>query len=410
MKYNPRINEVAAGLPGFARVHPLTSSELVQGSLQLIYELGELLKEICGMDGVTLLPSAGAQGEFVGLRLIEAYHSARNDFERKEVLIPDSAHGTNPASAAMASLKTIQIPSSKSGSIDMEALKKALSNRTAALMLTNPSTLGLFMPEILEIAKLVHEAGALLYYDGANLNPLLGVIRPGAMGFDVMHINLHKTFSTPHGGGGPGSAPVLCGKKLTPFLPTPLVVKHADNYSVIDDAPKSIGKITSFFGNFGILLRAYLYIRLHGSFGLRRIAENATLNANYLKKKLEPYFTLPYPQECMHEFVVQADRYLSKGIKALDIAKRLLDYGVHAPTIYFPLIVKECILIEPTETESKETLDAFVKIIEQIVLEIEKDPELLKTAPHTTPVSRLDEVLAAKNSLKVMKKEFESGS
>lgn len=400
MKLNPRINEVAAKLPGFTNVHPLAPDESCQGCLQIIYELIEILCELTGMTAGSLVPNAGSQGEFAGIQMIAAYHRKNGDFERTEILIPDSAHGTNPATATMAGLTTTTIRSTSTGDIDLEALRKAVSSKTAGLMLTNPNTLGLFSPQILEIAAIVHEAGGLLYYDGANLNPLLNVARPGEMGFDVMHINLHKTFSTPHGGGGPGSGPVLCNDKLKPFLPIPQVEKTEQGYKVIwqKDAT-SIGSIASFHGNFGIYLRAYLYARLHGHFGLRRIAENAVLNANYLKKKLSGLLTLPYPQNCMHEFVLQADNYAEHDIKALDIAKRLLDYGFHAPTVYFPLIVKECMLVEPTESESKATLDAFVVAMEAIVAEIYSNPEIVKTAPHTMPVTRLNEVYAAKKAM-----------
>lgn len=403
MKFNPRVNEWAASLPGFVRTHPLASDEMVQGNLELIDILIKTLCSLCGMDGGSLASNAGAQGEFVGVKLIRAYHLSRGDGERNEILVPDTAHGTNPATAAMAGFKTISIPTDEKGDIDIKQLKEACSKKTAGLMLTNPNTLGLFSPAILEIAQTVHEAGGLLYYDGANLNPLLGIVRPGDMGFDVMHINLHKTFSTPHGGGGPGSGPVLCKARLVPFLPLPQVVKEEKGYHVIwkkeGCAKESIGQIASFHGNFAIYLRAYLYALLHGWFGLRRIAEQATINANYLKKKLSHLFKIPYSQPCMHEFVIQADQYLDRGVRALDIAKRLLDYGVYAPTIYFPLLVKECMLIEPTESESLATLDRFVEILEAIVKEIQKDPEWVKEAPHTTVVSRLDEVRAAKQPM-----------
>ncbi len=399
MKLNPRINEVAAKLPGFTKIHPLAPDESCQGCLQVVFELIKILCELTGMSAGSLLPNAGSQGEFVGIKMIVAYHHQNGDFDRQEILIPDSAHGTNPATAAMAGLTTTTIRSTATGDIDLEALRKAVSPKTAGLMLTNPNTLGLFSPQILEIAAVVHDAGGLLYYDGANLNPLLNVARPGEMGFDVMHINLHKTFSTPHGGGGPGSGPVLCNDKLKPFLPTPQVEKTADGYKICWHKQTSIGSIASFHGNFGIYLRAYLYSRLHGHFGLRRIAENAVLNANYLKKKLGNLLTVPYPQNCMHEFVLQADNYTDKDIRALDIAKRLLDYGFHAPTIYFPLIVKECMLIEPTESESKSTLDAFVDAFTAIIAEIQSDPEILKHAPHTLPVSRLNEVYAVKKAM-----------
>lgn len=399
MKLNPRINEVCARLPGFVRTHPLAPDEAIQGNLQLIEELIAILCDLTGMSAGTLLPNAGAQGEFTGIQMIAAYHRKNGSFDRDEILIPDNAHGTNPATAAMAAYKIISIRTDAEGDLDLEALKQALSPRTAGLMLTNPNTLGLFSPKITAIADLVHDAGGLLYYDGANLNPILTIARPGDMGFDVMHINLHKTFSTPHGGGGPGSGPVLCRDVLKEFLPIPRVEKDKGHYKVIWNDPNSIGMMASFHGNFGIYLRAYLYAKMHGNLGMRRIAENAVLNANYLKSQLSSLFTIPYPQACMHEFVVQADNYLDKGVRALDIAKRLLDYGVHAPTIYFPLIIKECMLIEPTESESKATLDRFISIMQTIVDEIERDPETVKSAPHEQPVSRLDEVRAAKHPI-----------
>lgn len=397
MKFNPRVNEWAAALPQMTRCHPLAPSPFVQGNLEVIYELLRLLCEIAGMDAGTLASNGGAQGEFVGLRLISTYHASRGDSKRTEILIPDNAHGTNPASATLAGYHTHTLKTNPQGDVDLVHLRSLLSEKTAGLMLTNPNTLGLFSPSILEIAALVHAAGGLLYYDGANLNPLLQMARPGDMGFDVMHINLHKTFSTPHGGGGPGAGPVLCKEKLKPFLPVPRVIKTDVSYETIWEAKESIGHVATFYGNFGICLRAYLYILLHGKYGLRRIAEGAVINANYLKYHLKELFTDPYPGPCMHEFVLQADNYLDKGIRALDIAKRLLDYNVYAPTIYFPLIVKECLLIEPTETESKDTLDQFIGILKKIVEEIKEDPELIRTAPHTTPVSRLDEVQAARS-------------
>jgi glycine dehydrogenase subunit 2 len=399
MKLNPRVNEWAAGLPGFARTHPLAPEETVQGNLAIIHELLQILCQLGGMTAGTLLSNAGAQGEFVGIRMIASYHKKRNAVNRTEILIPDNAHGTNPATAAMAGYKIVTIRSNKQGDLDLQHLKSNLSEKTAGLMLTNPNTLGLFSPQILDIAKLVHAHGGLLYYDGANLNPILNLARPGDMGFDVMHINLHKTFSTPHGGGGPGSGPVLCNDKLKEFLPLPRVEKVDGLYKLIWNDSFSIGKIASFHGNFGIYLRAYLYAMLHGNFGLRRIAEISVLNANYLKEKISGLFNIPFSQPCMHEFVVQSDNYLDKGIKAIDIAKRLLDYGVYAPTVYFPLIIKECLLIEPTESESLETLDRFIEILHKIVEEIQTMPEVVKTAPHTQAVSRLDEVLAVKKPI-----------
>lgn len=399
MKLNPRINELCAYLPGFTRTHPLAPDETVQGNLQIIDELIAILCEISGMQAGSLVPNAGAQGELTGIQMIAAYHRKRGDLNRTEILVPDNAHGTNPATAAMVGLTIVPIRTNAQGDLDLDHLRQLVSDKTAGLMMTNPNTLGLFSPVITEIAEIVHIGGGLLYYDGANLNAIMHIAKPGDMGFDVMHINLHKTFSTPHGGGGPGSGPVLCQEKLKPFLPVPKVEKNKDGYKTVWESSDSIGQVASFHGNFGIYLRAYLYAILHGHFGLHRIAEVAVLNANYLKHKLKGLFTVPYPQFCMHEFVIQADNYLDNGVRALDIAKRLLDYGVHAPTIYFPLIIRECMLIEPTESESKETLDEFVHILQQIVDEIKKDPEMVKKAPYKQSVTRLDEVLAAKKPI-----------
>jgi glycine dehydrogenase subunit 2 len=399
MKLNPRVNEWCAGLPGFTRTHPLAPEDTVQGNLQVVFELTQFLCRVSGMTAGSMLPCAGAQGEYTGIKMIAEYHKQRGETQRTEILIPDNAHGTNPATASMAGFTTVSIRTDATGDLDIGHLKEMISEKTAGLMLTNPSTLGLFSPNIMEITSIVHENGALLYYDGANLNAILNIVRPGDMGFDVMHINLHKTFSTPHGGGGPGAGPVLCNDKLKDFLPVPRVEKINDQYQIVSNDKASIGRICSFHGNFGIYLRAYLYAMLHGHFGLRRISENAVLNANYLKTKLGKYFTVPFPQYCMHEFVLQADNYLDKDIRALDIAKRLLDYHVHAPTIYFPLIIKECMLVEPTESESKETLDRFVEIMGTIVEEIKQDPDMVKKAPYDTPVSRLDEVQAAKKPI-----------
>ncbi len=396
MKYNPRVNEQAAALPGFCRTHPLAPDETVQGNLELISDLIDKLCDICGMDAGSLVPNAGAQGEFAGIRMIRQYHEESGEPERNVMLIPDSAHGTNPATAAMAGFKTLSLPTDERGDVCLEELEKVDAKSLAGLMLTNPNTLGLFSPNIEEITRIVREKGGLLYYDGANLNPMLYVAKPAEMGFDVMHLNLHKTFSTPHGGGGPGSGPVLCGEKLAPYLPLPRVIKEGDSYRTELFSKRSIGYLASFHGNFSIYLRAYLYILLHGKFGLRSIAEVSIINANYLKKKLSEIMTVPFSQHCMHEFVVQADQFLSQDVRALDIAKRLLDYGIHAPTIYFPLIVKECLLIEPTETESKATLDRFIEVMKSIVQEAVKDPELLQGAPYKMPIKRLNEVLAAK--------------
>ncbi|MCB1136428.1 MAG: aminomethyl-transferring glycine dehydrogenase subunit GcvPB [Chlamydiia bacterium] len=401
MKLNPRVNEWAASLPGFAACHPLAADADVQGCLHLIAELTELLCDVSGMTAGSLNPNAGAQGEFTGVKRIAAYHKSRGEGKQRcEMLIPDNAHGTNPATAQIAGFKCVSLPSNAQGDLDLDALREKVGERTAGLMLTNPNTLGIFSTQIREAAKIVHQAGGLLYYDGANLNPMLYVTRPGKdMGFDVMHMNLHKTFSTPHGGGGPGSGPVFCNERLRPFLPTPHVVKTEAGYRRVWETESSIGRMASFMGNFGIYLRAYLYFKLHGRFGLRRIAEGAVINANYLKKRMETYLKVPYSQPCMHEFVVQADRYIGQGVRALDIAKRLLDYGIHAPTVYFPLIVRECMLIEPTESESKATLDRFIEVIGKIVEEIEADPEFIQGAPYSLPVRRLDEVRAAKHPI-----------
>ncbi|MDP1880351.1 MAG: aminomethyl-transferring glycine dehydrogenase subunit GcvPB [Parachlamydiaceae bacterium] len=399
MKLNPRINEWCANLPGFTRTHPLAPDDTVQGNLKIINDFIELLCQLCGMEGGSLVPNAGAQGELTGIQMIAAYHQHRGDSERNEILIPDNAHGTNAATAAMAGFKIIPIKSNAQGDLDIDELKKLVSSKTAGLMLTNPNTLGLFSEVILEIAEIVHEAGGLLYYDGANLNSILNIVRPGEMGFDVMHINLHKTFSTPHGGGGPGAGPVLCKKNLISFLPIPKIYKDGKVYRTQWNDSKSVGQVASYWGNFGIIVRAFLYAKLHGFYGMRRIAEVAVLNANYLKTQLAPYFTVPFPQICMHEFVVQANKDLDKGVRALDIAKRLLDYGVYAPTIYFPIIIQECMLIEPTESESKQTLDDFVGIIKHIFKEIKDDPEKIKQAPYFQVVSRLDEVRAIKQPI-----------
>lgn len=395
MKLNPRINESIASLDNFTSAHPLAPDSTVQGCLMVIEELIGFLAELTGMSGGTLLPNAGAQGEFVGVKMIAAYHMSRQDTKRTEFLVPDSAHGTNPATVKMAGFEIKTLKSNASGDIDLEDLQSKVSDKTAGLMLTNPNTLGLFSPNILEIARIVHENGGLLYYDGANLNPILTIAKPGEMGFDVMHINLHKTFSTPHGGGGPGSGPVLCKEHLRPYLPVPEVVQG----KTIWEKVSSIGGISTFHGNFAIYLRALAYARLHGFYGLRKMAENAVLNANYLKFHLSQLLTVPFPQSCMHEFVVQADRFLNVDVKALDIAKRLLDYGVHAPTVYFPQIVKECFLIEPTECESKQTLDHFIDCFKKIVAEIIENPEIVKLAPTSTPVGRLDEIRAVKNPI-----------
>jgi len=395
MKYNPKINEDVARYPGFAHLHPYQPESMVQGALELLYNLQKDLAEITGMDSVTLQPAAGAQGEWTGLMLIRAYHESRGE-KRTKVIVPDSAHGTNPASATVAGFETVTIPSDERGLVSIEALRQAVGPDTAALMLTNPNTLGLFEENIVEIARIVHDAGGLLYYDGANANAILGYSRPGDMGFDVVHLNLHKTFTTPHGGGGPGAGPVGVKKILEPFLPKPMVIKDGDQYKLEYDIPESIGRVKGFYGNFGILVRAYTYILTMGGEGLKRVSENAVLNANYMMRKLQPYYDLPYDRVCKHEFVLSGKRQKKLGVRTLDIAKRLLDFGYHPPTVYFPLIVEECLMIEPTETESKETLDQFIEVMIQIAKEAEESPEVVQEAPHKTVVGRLDEVTAAR--------------
>ncbi len=395
MKYDPKINEQVARYPGLSQLHPLQPAATVQGAMEIIYKTEQALKEISGMDGFTLEPAAGAHGELTGLKLIRAYHRDRGDLARNKVIVPDSAHGTNPASTAMCGMQVIQIVSEPDGSIDLEALKAAVGPDTAALMLTNPNTLGLFESKIEAIAKIVHDAGGLLYYDGANSNAIMGVVRPGDMGYDVCHLNLHKTFATPHGGGGPGSGPIGVKKALLPFLPNPRV-EYQDQHYVWADSPKSIGKVHSFNGNFGVIVRAYAYILTMGGTGLKQASMDAVLNANYLKAKLSQAYDSPFSRHCMHECVLTSKKQQADGVHTLDIAKRLLDYGYHPPTIYFPLIVNEAIMIEPTETETKETLDGFCTAMEKIAVEVKTDPELVHTAPHNTVVRRLDETLAAR--------------
>jgi len=399
MKYNPKVNERAARLPGFARLHPLQSEDTVQGALALMYELQTLLAEIAGMAAVTLQPAAGAHGELLSLMMIRAYHRSRGEGHRNLVLIPDSAHGTNPASAARCGFQVKSIPSDSRGLTDLDALEKALEEKVAALMLTNPNTLGLFETNIVPICDMVHRHGGLVYCDGANMNAILGISRPGDMGFDVMHFNLHKTFSTPHGGGGPGCGAVAVMPHLEPFLPIPRIVHTPEGvYRFDNNRPQSVGKIHSFYGAFLVAVRAYAYIRSLGPQGLREVAQTAVLNANYLRRRLEDHFDIPYNRLCMHEVVLSARRQKARsGVRALDISKRLMDYGFHPPTNYFPLIVPEALMIEPTETESKETLDAFCEALLQIAAESENEPELVKTAPHTTPISRLDETTAVKH-------------
>lgn len=396
MKYNPKINEDVARLPGFAHLHPLQAEESTQGAMALMYDLQEHLQEITGMDTVTLQPAAGAHGEWTGLMMIRAYHEANGDLKRTKVIVPDTAHGTNPASATVAGLETVTVKSDQKGLVDLEHLKTLVGPDTAALMLTNPNTLGLFEENILEMAEIVHNAGGKLYYDGANLNAVMAKARPGDMGFDVVHLNLHKTFTGPHGGGGPGSGPVGVKSELIPFLPKPVLIKTDKGFVFDEDRPQSIGRVKPYFGNFGINVRAYTYIRTMGPDGLKKVTENAVLNANYMMRKLAPYFDLPYDRHCKHEFVLSGRRQKKLGVRTLDMAKRLLDFGYHPPTIYFPLNVEEGMMFEPTETESKETLDLFIETMIQIAKEVEEDPEIVQEAPHTTVVKRLDETKAAR--------------
>ncbi|HEX6868401.1 MAG TPA: aminomethyl-transferring glycine dehydrogenase subunit GcvPB [Candidatus Limnocylindrales bacterium] len=400
MKFNPKLNEWAARLRGFAELHPMAPDEVAQGTLQLLWELEEALARISGMDAVTLQPAAGAQGELTGILMIRAYHRERGDLERSEVLVPDSSHGTNPATASMAGYTTITVPSAPDGGVDIDAFKAALGPKTAAVMITNPSTLGLFESRIGELLEAVHAAGALAYMDGANLNAILGRFKPGEAGFDVMHFNVHKTFSTPHGGGGPGAGPVGVREHLLPYLPTPRVLRSDDGAYRLEregERPRSIGRLRSFVGNTGVLVRAYAYIRAHGASGLREVSDDAVLAANYLKQRLAGTYDLPYDRPCKHEFVASAASIKrDTGVRTLDIAKRLIDFGFHPPTIYFPLIVEEGMLIEPTETESVETIDAFADTLIAIAGEARSDPALVTSAPHTAPVRRLDEATAAR--------------
>ena len=398
MKYNPKINEEMPAL--FNDLHPLLDQDMAQGAIDMMLDLDRALCEITGMDKFTLQPSAGAHGEYTGLMIIKAYHDIRQDYERNVMIVPDAAHGTNPASAAMAGYKIREIKSAPDGSVDLDALRAAVGNDTAGLMLTNPSTLGLFERNIKEIADIVHEAGGLLYYDGANLNAIMGIVRPGDMGFDCMHINLHKTFSTPHGGGGPGSGPVGVKKELIPYLPYPVVMGHCGGAAMLDyDRPLSIGKVKSLYGNFGVLVKAYAYILSLGGKGLKEASENAVLNANYVFNRLKGAYGVPHDRICMHECVIEPGELLEKGVHTTDIAKALIDRGYHPMTIYFPLIVHEAMMIEPTETESRETLDAFVDAMLDIARIAKEDPESLHRAPMTTPVGRPDEVAAARKPI-----------
>ncbi len=401
MKYNPRGVHRLASLTGFLRRHPLAPEIHSQGYLSCVYEMQEILKEVTGMQGVSLTPMAGAQGEFAGVAMIKAYHESRQDFGRNEILVPDAAHGTNPATAAMCGYKVKEIPTNMEGDVDLSALQAAVGPQTAGIMLTNPSTLGVFERQIQQIAKIVHHAGGLLYYDGANLNAILGKVRPGDMGFDVMHLNLHKTFATPHGGGGPGAGPVAVAGRLLPFLPIPVVGKLGEKYRWLteEDCPQTIGRLSCFMGNAGIILRAYFYARMLGREGMHRVAEYATLNANYLMARLTKLgFNAAYPtRKATHEFIITLNKQAKQyGLTATDVAKRLLDYGMYAPTVYFPLLVPECLLIEPTETESKEQLDEFVAAMANILSEARENIAKLKAAPYSQPVRRLDDVKAAK--------------
>lgn len=399
MKYNPKINEEMALLPAFASLHPLQPQSTVQGALELYYNLTQSLVSLSGLAAFTLNPFAGAHGELTGLMVMRQYHLKRGDLKRTKVIVPNSAHGTNPASAAVCGFSIVEVKSKENGRIDVEDLKPLLDDTIAGIMMTNPNTLGLFENEILEIAQLVHACGGLLYYDGANLNPLLGKCRPGDMGFDIMHINLHKTFSTPHGGGGPGAGPVGVAARLVDYLPNPQIKKNADGTFSLENNADALGFISGFQGNFGVAIKAYTYILSLGKENIKHVGPLATLNANYIKESLKEEYYLPIPDVCKHEFVFDGLADKSTGVTTLDIAKRLLDYGYHAPTIYFPLLFHQSIMIEPTETESKETLDEFIEIMKVVAREAIEDPELVKTAPHHTLVRRLDETTAAKHPI-----------
>ena len=397
MKYNPVVNEEIAARPGFSRLHPCQPEELSQGILRLMYDMQVFLAEIGGMDAVTLQPAAGAQGELTALMLFKRHHERVGEGHRHIVILPDSSHGTNPATAARCGCDVLKIESGADGRVDLSALCSALSNESAAVMLTNPNTLGLFESRVEEIARMVHEAGALLYCDGANMNAILGAHRPGDAGFDAMHFNLHKTFGAPHGGGGPGSGPVAVKAFLEPYLPSPVVAFSDGRYHLRYDGPDSIGRVHAFHGNVGVIVKSYAYIISLGAPGLKSVSANAVLNANYLLSRIADAYEVPYGRRCMHEFVASAAKQKAQGVRALDIAKRLIDYGAHPPTIYFPLIVSEALMIEPTETESMDTLDAFAEALLKIAEEAESDPEVVRSAPHVTPVSRLDEAAAARN-------------
>lgn len=405
MKYNPKINDEIAKTSQFSMIHPLQSEDTIQGCLEVMQLAEEYLCEITGMDNMSFQSAAGAHGEFTGLLLIRAYHESKKDYKRTKIIVPDTAHGTNPASATMAGYTVINIPSTSDGCVDVEELKKVLGDDTAGFMLTNPNTVGLFDKNILEITRLVHDAGGLNYYDGANLNAIMGITRPGDMGFDVVHLNLHKTFSTPHGGGGPGSGPVGCKKLLSKFLPQPRVIKENDKFRFDSSSADSIGRVKDFYGNFLIVVRALTYISTLGSDGLKEASSNAILNANYLMYHLMKKYDVPYKDHCMHEFVISAENLKKeKGVLALDIAKTFLDYGMHPPTMYFPLNIPEALMLEPTETESKETLDEAIRVLYEIYDRALNSPESLRESPKTTPVSRPDEVNAARNPILRYKK------
>jgi glycine dehydrogenase subunit 2 len=402
MKWNPKVHEEAARLPGFAFAHPLQDENASQGALQLMYELQEMLGEIAGFDAVSLQPAAGAQGEFTGILVFRAYHRERGDDQRVEILVPDSAHGTNPATAAMVGMKVVEVKTDRRGNVDLDDLRSKLGPRTAGLMLTNPNTLGLFDEHVRQVTELVHEAGGLMYGDGANFNAILGIVRPGDIGFDLMHYNLHKTFTTPHGGGGPGSGPVGCKEFLAPYLPGPVAGKRDGESGPVYHfftPEKSIGRVKSFHGNFGMFVRAWAYIRTLGAAGLREVSENAVLNANYLRVKLQGAYPVAYDRPCMHEVVLKGQLREAPEARTLDIAKRLIDYGFHPPTVYFPISAPEAIMIEPTETETKRNLDAFVDAMQRIAVEAAEDLQILKEAPTTAPVRRLDEVGAARRPI-----------
>ncbi|ENK0556619.1 glycine dehydrogenase (aminomethyl-transferring) [Clostridium sporogenes] len=399
MKYNPKINEDMAALSGFSKIHPLQDENISQGALELMYDLKTRLCEITGLDDFTLQPAAGAHGEYTGLLIIKAYHEKRGDTKRTKIIVPDSAHGTNPASASVAGFDIVEIKSGEDGRVSIEELKKVLNDEIAGLMLTNPSTLGLFEKDIKLISELVHEAGGLLYYDGANLNAIMGIARPGDMGFDVCHLNMHKTFSTPHGGGGPGSGPVGVKKHLAKFLPVPTVEKENDKFILDYNRPDSLGKIRSLYGNFGVMVKAYTYILTMGKEGLKAASENAVLNANYIKESLREYYNIGKDDICKHEVILSTLKENPHHIATLDIAKRLIDYGVHPPTVYFPLIIEEALMIEPTESESKETVDEFIDAMKKIAVEAKENPELLHEAPVNAPVRRLDQVKAARKPI-----------